>query len=855
MRHLPRWILFTVFVVVLVIGALSSLAVVTTREPFPQTKGQLTLSVLSSPVKVLRDSYGIPQIYADNPEDLFAAQGYVHAQDRFFEMDVRRHITSGRLSELFGAGQLKTDAFIRTLGWRKVAEAELPLLSAPTRRYLDAYASGVNAYLHSRPAAELSLEYSVLNLTGPDYTPEGWTATDSVAWLKAMAWDLGSNRTQEGELAIMTDLVGKDRARELYPPYQLDQFDPILPRGAVVNGAFDPKANRGSARSVPSGLTAKELRLASGALRAAIKVDQAIPALAGDSADSGAGVGSNSWAVSGSRSTTGLPILSNDPHLATSIPSIFAQVGLHCRTVTKSCPFDVSGFSFSGMPGVIIGHNQKISWGLTTSYADVQDYYLEEVRDNTVRVGKAFAPLEVRIEKIRVRGEDEPRTITIRSSRHGPLLSDVEGQLASIAKNAADSQTGKITQDGYAVALSWTALTPDRTMDALFGFDRATTFAQFRAAAKLMAAPSQNLIYADTEGNIGYQLPGAIPVRGKGTGLMPAPGWDKSYDWHGTIPFEELPWTYNPPSGYIVTANNPVIGPQYQRHLGSDYSYGWRSQQLIDRIEKTPRLSPDSADQLFYDTTIRFAAKITPTLLRIQVSDQWVTEGQRALVGWDYTSPPDSAGAAYFNVVFKNVLKLTFRDEMPEDLWPAGGGRWYAVVAAMLSQPNNRWWDIKGTEKVETRDDILLQALTDARKEITSVMSRDTSGWEWGKLHRLTLVNQTLGTSGVAPIEWLFNRGDFQLGGGPAVVNALSWDASKPGYGVTSGPTMRMLVDLADLDNSRWVNQSGVSGHAFHRNYEDQSELWANNEMIEFVQSRARVEARTVDRLELVPVT
>ncbi|MET1004356.1 MAG: penicillin acylase family protein [Propionibacteriaceae bacterium] len=845
MRRTPRWLIFTALVVVLVIGSLSSLAVGTVRRSLPVTEGRLTVPGLAGPVEVLRDGHGVPQIYADTAEDLFEAQGYVHAQDRFYEMDVRRHITAGRLSELFGPSQVETDAYIRTMGWRRVAAQELPLLSSSTRRYLDAYASGVNAYLNGRSAGDLSLEYSLLGLQGLDYTPEPWTAVDSVSWLKAMAWDLGSNLGQETEQGLMTATVGAAKAASLFPSFPIDGFDPIVTGGAVVNGAFDPAAAKNGARPAPGGLGPEQLRGGSAALSAAAKVDSAIPDLVGSRA-LGAETGSNSWAVSGQRTASGKALLSTDPHLATSIPSIFAQVGLHCRAVNAGCPFDVSGFSFSGMPGVVIGHNTKVSWALTTSYPDVQDLYLEQLRGDTVRVGNVYRPLQVRQEQIKVKGEDD-RTITIRSSRHGPLLSDVDAQLKDLgAPGAAGGEP-------YAVALSWVALQPGTSMDAVFALDRAANFTEFRAAAKLLAAPSQNLLYADTSGNIGYQLPGDIPVRAQGSGRLPSPGWDASYDWIGKIPFEQLPYVYNPRSGFLVAANQPVIGSQYAPYLGSNYSYGWRSQEIIDRLKNAPPLTVDSAEQLFYDDTIRFAADIVPTLLRIKVADSWVAEGQKTLVGWDYSSPADSAAAAYFNVLFHNILKKTFRDEMPEDLWPTGGDRWMAVVDLLLKHPDNAWWDDVNTpDKVERRDDILLASMTSARQEITSLMARDVDGWQWGKLHRLTLRNQTLGSSGIGPVERLFNRGNYEVGGGPAVVNALAYDTTE-GYRVNNGPTMRMLVDLGNLDGSRWVNQSGVSGHAYDAHYDDQTELWVNNRTWSFVSSRAAVEASTEKRLELVP--
>jgi penicillin G amidase len=846
-RRIPRWPIFTAIVLVLALGALSSVGIATVRRSFPETSGRLMVPGLKGPVEVLRDSYGVPQIYADNPEDLFLAQGYIHAQDRFFEMDFRRHLAAGRLSELFGNSQFETDAYIRTLGWRRVAEQELALLAPSTRRYLDAYAAGVNAYIENRSAGDLSLEYSMLQLQGLDYVPQAWVAADSVAWLKVMAWNLGSNLDEEAERAIVSGKLGAGRAASLFPRYPLDEdFAPILRRGDVVGKTFDPSASRESARSFPGELSVDQLRGATGALQNVTKINRSIQQLLGKGSSAGE-TGSNSWAVAGSGTASGRAILSNDPHLPTSIPSVFAQVGLHCRSVSPDCPFDVAGFSMASVPGVAIGKNAKIAWGLTTSKVDAQDLYLEDVQGDTVREGDKYVPLQVITEDIHVRGED-PRIIRIRVSRHGPLLSDVDQQLQQVSASRPDALAGP-----YAVALSWTALQPGRTMDALLALDQAQNFAEFRAAAALVSAPSQNLIYADTAGNIGYQLAGAVPLRRKGNGTRPAPGWDASYRWRGTIPFAKLPYVDNPPSGFIVAANQQIIGAQYPYPLGSTFSYGWRSQEIIDRLRGAPPLTMDDAEQIFYDNTTRFAADLVPLLLKINISDPWVVEGQRTLVGWDYAASKDSAATAYFNVVCHNIFKLTFRDEMPEELWPAGGDRWYAVLTMLLKQTMNPWWDdVTTKDKIETRDDILLAAMINARKEITSLMARDTDQWQWGKIHEVRLRNQTLGVSGIRPVEDLFNRGNYQVGGGPAVVNAMAYD-DREGYAVIEAPTMRMLVDLGDLDASRWVNQSGVSGHAFNRHYDDQTALWADQQLWPFVSSREAVEARTEARQELVP--
>ncbi|SDU97436.1 penicillin amidase [Microlunatus sagamiharensis] len=837
MRLVPRWLVFALVVVVLVAGGLVSLGAATVRRPLPMLEGEVTLPGLNGRATVLREDHGVPQVYADEPEDLFEAQGYVAASDRFFEMDVRRHAAAGRLSELFGSSQVSTDTFVRTLGWYRTAEAELPLLSPSTRRYLDAYASGVNAYLRGRSPGQLSLEYSVLDLAGRVATPEPWTAVDSLAILKVFGWQLGSNADAETYRARATAAVGADRAADLFPG-PLPGYDPIVTAGTVRGKAFDPDAT-GTTSAGPSGTVAATE--GTGAVEASARARETLTGLFG----SGDGIGSNSWVVSGAHTASGKPMLSNDPHLAASIPSVLAQVGLHCGTVGRDCPFDVTGYSITGLPGVVIGRNASIAWGMTTSYADVQDLYLEQVVGDTVRVGEAYEPLTVRTEELRVAGEDEPRTITVRSTRHGPLLSDADPATADAGRRT-DAPGG-----AYAVSIAWTGSTPGRSMDALLGLDAASDWDSFRSAASLLTVPSQNLVYADVRGNIGYQLPGLVPVRGRGDGTVPVPGWDRRYDWTGTIPFAELPFVENPSSGVVVAANNQVIGSQYPYVVGSANSYGWRSQELLDRLTDARGLTAATAEPLFYDTRQRFAADLVPALLKVRVDDAFVREGQQTLLGWDYRMEPGSAAAAYFAVVEHDLEKLVFRDQLPPALWPAGGDRWYAVLDTLLQDPDNPWWDDASTPGVEKRDDVLLAAMTLARKEATSLMSRDPAGWSWDRIHTVALKSSTLGTSGNPAVEALFNRKPVGVGGAPATVNALAYGAD--GYTVTAGPTMRMLVDLADPDGGRWVNQSGASGHPFGPYYADQAELWATNRTWPMVTTRNAVAAQTRHTLVLTP--
>ena len=842
-RDWPGWARRTTYgVVLLVLVLVAGLVggVVVARRPLPQTDGTLQLPGLSDSVDVVRDAHGIPQLYADNSTDLFYAQGFVQAQDRFFEMDFRRHVTAGRLSELFGKSTVETDMYIRTMGWRRVAEQEFDLLGPETKSYLEAYSDGVNAYLKDRSPTDLSVEYTVLGLTGLDYEPEKWTPVDSLAWLKAMAWDLRGNMDDEVARARLSVSRTPEQVAELYPRYPYARNKPIVttPQTGRAGERFRAAPGKGAVQ----------------ALDAVRRGVDAIPDLMGR----GSGIGSNSWVVSGDHTVSGKPLLANDPHLDASIPGIWYQMGLHCRSVDADCPFDVSGFTFSGVPGVVIGHNRDIAWGMTNLDPDVTDLYLEKVTGKTYLYGGKQVPLTERDEVIRIAGESS-RLITVRSTRHGPLLSDVSAELSSVGANADVPADAPPRENGYGVALAWTALTPRPTADAIFELDQASSWLEFREAARSFAVPSQNLVYADTDGNIGYQAPGAIPIRQGGrTGDYPVAGWLPQNDWSGRyVPFDRLPMAYNPAEGFVVTANQAVTGPGYPYHLTDDWDHGYRSQRirqlLTSRIRDDSRLDVRDLTAMQLNTRSPIAPILVPYLMRQLMTSEYYADGQRLLLDWDFDQPADSAAAAYFNVVWRNVLRLTFHDQLPESLWPDGGERWVAVVSNLLRKPNDQWWDDAGTDNVvEDRDTILARAMRAARDELTRKISVSPRQWTWGRLHHLDLENQSLGESGVGLIETIFNRGPFEVGGGNAIVDATNWDATT-GYHVTSAPSMRMVVDLDDLDRSRWVNLTGASGHVASSHYRDQTPLWVRGETLPWPFGREAVRKAGEDRLVLEP--
>ncbi|QYJ02823.1 penicillin acylase family protein [Nocardioides panacisoli] len=851
-RSLPgpvRWSTYVGVVVVLAIIAGLVAGVVVVRRSFPDASGTLEARGLESEVDVVRDEHGVPQIYADSMHDLMLAQGFVHAQERFFEMDVRRHATAGRLAEMFGEAGLESDMVVRTLGWRRVAEQELSLLEPETRDLLDAYAEGVNAYLSDRSPSQVSLEYTVLGLGGLDYTIEDWTAVDSVAWLKAMAWDLRGNLDDEIGRALSTAAVGEGRAADLYPSYPFQAHQPIVTQGAVVDDVFEQDAVTGGTR-LP-----QRPPLGDGAAAALARtsgVVDAVPELLGR----GDGVGSNGWVIGGERSETGAPILANDPHLGVSLPGVWMQVGLHCRNVDADCPMDVAGFSFSGVPGVVIGHNADIAWGFTNLGADVTDLYVERIEGDTWRSGRESLPLRSRSERIDVHGGD-PVEITVRSTDHGPILSDLADDVGLGDNTEGVLDSGVVPTEGsweYAVSLAWTALEPRPTMDALFELNTATGWQSFRSALSGFAVPGQNVVYADTEGHIGYQATGRVPIRKSGTqGLVPAAGWRPENDWTGQyVPFDALPRLLDPDSGVIVTANQAVIGPDYPYYLTEDWSRGYRSSRINGLVGGDETLGVEDMHQVQLDEEHPLRDVLVPYLLEPRLGNDYYRDAQELLRDWDGQASADSAAAAYFNAVWDQLLERTFHDELPEGLRPDGGQRWYAVVSNLLRDADAPWWDDVSTPSVEGRDQVIADAMRAARDELTARLSPNVDEWEWGQLHELDLRSATLGESGVDLVERMFNRGGWEVGGGTSLVNALAWDAAE-GFEVTTGPSMRMVVDLDDLDASRWVNLTGVSGHAFHPHYTDQTDLFARGDNLPWAFSREAVDAAAEDTLTLQP--
>ncbi|OHD74521.1 MAG: hypothetical protein A2V99_08525 [Spirochaetes bacterium RBG_16_67_19] len=825
-----------------------------TRQPYPQTRGRIRLQGLTAQVEVLRDRYGVPHIYARSAEDLFFAQGFVHAQDRFWQMEFWRRISSGRLSELFGKSTLETDKFLRTLGLYRVAQREVELLSPDTRRYLEAYAAGVNAYALKRRPARLGLEFALLALQGVKVRIQPWTPVDSIAWGKMMAYDLGGNHETERLHLEVLRSAGLRGWASFFAPYRPD---------------------------MPITVSDEELR---GLLGAALGLGGAAPATG-----TGLVVGSNNWVVSGRRTASGKPLLANDMHLGIQMPSIWYEIALHGvaedGTVrrTAACPFQVRGLSFPGAPGVIAGHNDRIAWGHTNLGGDVQDFYVERLNpDNPdqYEVNGRWVDMEVRVEVIKVRKAVEPVRLRVRTTRHGPVLSD----------RALWSELGGYTvapgrefPDGVgltAVALRWTALEPGRLFEAVLRLDQASDFREFREALRYWDVPAQNIVYADVDGNIGYQVPGLQPIRARGHGLAPAPGWTDQYEWTGYIPYEKLPYLFNPEVGYIVTANARIAGPSYPYFLGSEYSFGERARRIRELIEADwDGITIQDLQGIHADVYDQYAAELVPYLQRLDLATgrkpdaeeesakergkreqkearelEAMNAARERLLAWNFQMRRESPEAALFGFFWMALVEETFQDQYPEKRWPPeGSGRLQNSFYYLLHDPRNPWWDDLGTpEQQEERDLILARAFFKGYRAAAKELGDKFQKWQWGKVHTAVFRNQSLGTSGIKPLEAIFNRGPIPCPGGNTTVDVTAWDMKKP-FKVKHIVSQRSIIDLGNLDGSLMMHTTGQSGHPTHRHYDDFIKPWRDVRYHPTLWDRASVRGASRERLRLQP--
>ena len=815
------------------------------RRSFPVTNGTIKASGLIAPVESYRDSYGVPHIYAQNSHDLFFSEGYVHAQDRYWQMELWRRIGSGRLSELFGDAALDADIYFRTMDFNRIAELEYAEADQTTRDFLEAYAEGVNAYILNRKPEDLGMEFALLKLQGVDVEIEPWKAADILACIKIIAQGLSNNMRQELERVSLLQTIGTSMTADYIPSYRLDM--PLIVPDVELAKMGLPSSNLPQSKdtSLPYLIDLNTRLLGSMTQNRWLASSQDI------------GIGSNGWVVSGKLTTTGKPLLANDPHLNIQIPSMWYEVGLHCTPQTSECPYNMRGFSFAGAPGIVLGHNDRIAWGVTNLVADIQDLYIEQINPENpdqYRVGEHWVDMDIVNKEIKVWGQEEPYVLRARYTRHGPIISDYSSQ-SSWGGIPILSKETLANLDATALALRWTALLPTKTLQAMRELNAAQDYDDFHEALRYLAVPPQSFFYADVEGNIAYQAAGIIPIRTSGDGSLPVPGWTDEYEWEGFIPYDALPQIRNPAQGYIVTANNLVTDPNdYPYLISTEFDHGYRARRIVDMIEDDPDgISFDDMMAMQGDDLSLSALEVIPYLKNLHFENTRISAVRDRLLRWDGQMNMDSPEAALYAYFWEALMQRVFSDQLPGDLETQGNGRAQDAIENLLGDPQNPWWDDSLTlGDIETRDDILAAAFIEGYQRGTDKFGNRLDAWRWGAIHTTAFASQTFGQSGVLLVKTIFNRGPVATSGGPAVVNATSWDASSS-FEAVSLPALRQVIDLADLSNSRMIHTTGQSGHSYHPHYNDFIEPWRLIQYHPTLWERADVEVNSRECLILVP--
>lgn len=783
------------------------------QRPVPRLDGALTLPCLEQPVQVLRDKHAVPHLYAQSRADLFRAQGYVHAQDRLWQMEQQRRVGRGTLAEVFGSAALDADRFSRIIGLRRAAEAEVAAFDAETRQVLDWYAEGVNAFIAANPGT-LSAEFNLLRVQ-----PELWGAVDSVLFAKVMGWALSINWESELIRLRLVEGLGEVRAAELEPDY---------PAGApvVLEGVGSAEATR--------------LLHTAGLL---LNQYEGVKRWLGND---GGGMGSNSWVLAPSRSLSGRPLLCADPHLVLQIPGVWYENALHCPG------FDVSGASFPGAPGVVMGHNESIAWGMTNAYVDVQDLYLERAHpdDATLfRYGEGWEQAQVHDEEIVVRraASHVERVIV---TRHGPLIN----RLVSGTPLAHDTP----------LALRWVGAEPGGTIRAILKLNEAQSWDEFQAAVAGWAAPPQNITYAHVNGDIGYVLAGAIPLRDKNLGLVPAPGWSGEHEWSGLIPPAELPRLFNPPSGLIVTANNKIVGDEYPYFLGVEFFPGWRAARLEALLAKQEQHTVRDMEEMQLDTGSAFAEALVPRLTLLNSDDAWERFALKAFKTWNYRMEPDSAAALVFHYLLLHLQEMVYGDKLgplkegylgistnPLFLIHGFVGRADTHLLHLLSsQAESPWYTEMATGRRRRREELLQEALTKAVRAIRKQIGDSTRKWDWGRSHQIRYVH-SLGSARF--LRTFFNRGPFPIGGDGSTPLQTRHAPRLPLGLVQVTPSYRQIYEVGNWDRAESVTTAGQSGHPLSDFYADQISMFREGAYHPMAWTRPAVEAAAIHRQTLRP--
>lgn len=766
------------------------------RRTLPQVNGRIKVEGIKKQVEIIRDKWGIPHIYAHDAEDLFFAQGFVQAQDRLWQMELNRRTAKGTLSELFGEIALDTDRAVRTFGFKRLAVGDWDLYDDFTREVITSFTRGINSFIE-RNSSRLPVEFSLIR-----HTPALWDPVDSLSFMRIMVWQLSHAWYSEIVRSQVIEATSPELAAELEISYP--STNPSCSPEGIEFNILDPEGQLFTA----------------------------------DGPFINRGIGSNAWAVSGSKSATGKPYLCNDMHLNISAPGLWYQTHL------VAGDFQVEGVTLPGVPGVLVGHNSKIAWGMTLAFTDCEDVFIErfdpDLQDRYMTEA-GWVDAEIVQERIDVKGRSEPYVEQVLITRHGPVISDVVGV------------------ENEKLALNSMALQPNTAFRGWMGLNQAANWDDFVNAMRDITAPQLNTVYADVEGNIGYWTTGKVPIRKNGTGELPVPGWTGEYEWISTIPFDNMPHAFNPASGYIINCNNCLTTKDYPYFLGNIWMNGYRARRINDVLDSKSELSVEDFKKLHVDFTCLPGLEFISLLQDMLVDEDDCKAALQQLINWDGQLNTASIGGTIYEVfrytLLRNILQPTLGEDLCNKIMGAGFhpllhatsefyGQDTVALLRILEDPDSTW-----IQKAGGLPHVLSTSLKQSVQWLQEELGHDMYNWQWGNLHRITF-SHALGLR--KPLDKVFNRGPFPIGGDTDTPCQTAMLPNDPYDNKAWSPSFRQIIDMGDLTKSLASIPPGQSGQVGSKHYDDLIKPWLEGDYFPVLWTREQILNASVATLVLV---
>jgi len=783
---MAKWLKITLGVIfsILIVGSTGmALFYYTVNKSLPDYEGTKELTNLNSRIEIYRDSNAVPYIFAETSRDAAFALGYVHAQERMFQMDMLRRAAEGRLSEIFGGVTLPYDRMFLSIGILRTVQRDVSKLPPQIYDQLKAYSDGVNSYIQEKKGS-LPIEFDVMA-----YEPYLWKPEHSMMIAKLMAWQLNLSWWTDITFTMLVQKLGEEKARGIIPDYP--ENAPLI---------------------IPYGLSSYPF-----VSDDIVKTDLSFREFMGFS---GTHIGSNNWAVSPVKSVSGKPIIANDPHLSLETPGkwYFAAI--------KTNDLQAEGFTLPGTPGIVIGKNQSISWTMTNIMTDDCDFYIEHLDSAKKKylVNGEWRDLKSYRYNISVK-DSESVELNVKETHRGPIIDQIHpyNRLYPIDDTLAD------------ISMRWMGNESTEEIEAAYLINRAQNWEEFKKGVSHFSAPGQNFVYADKDGNIGYVCGTKLPVRSSNSTSFVFDGSTDAYDWRGFVPFESMPQLFNPANNFIATANNKVVSG-FQYHISNLWEPPSRIQRITSLLSSKAKISTNDFKSIQMDQVSPFAEQltgyITSAFVEHESKSKNVSRAVELLSRWDFSMDQYSQVPAIFCVFFQYMMRNTFLDEMGENLF----NRYiflanipYRSLPDLMETDSSSWFDDVRSKRREHRNEIIRKSVYEAVKFIESQLGTDISQWQWGKLHKITFKHMFSGR--LPALDKLINIGPYEVGGDGTTVFNTEYSFNKP-YANYLGPSMRYIYDFGKPEEINLILSTGQSGNIFSEHYSDMTEKWLTGKYI-----------------------